>query len=29
MIGMKDQCFGVAVEMTGVICEQAARALAA
>ena len=29
MIGMKDQCFGVEVEMTGITREQAARALAA
>lgn len=28
MIGMKDQCFGVEVEMTGITREQAARALA-
>ena len=29
MIGMKDQCFGVEVEMTGITREQAATALAA
>ena len=29
MIGMKDQCFGVEVEMTGITREQAAQALAA
>ena len=28
MIGIKDQCFGVEVEMTGITREQAARALA-
>ena len=28
MIGMKDQCFGVEVEMTGLTRRQAARALA-
>ena len=28
MIGLKDQCFGVEVEMTGITREQAARALA-
>ncbi len=28
MIGMKDQCFGVEVEMTGITREQAAQALA-
>ncbi len=27
-IGIKDQCFGVEVEMTGITREQAARALA-
>lgn len=29
MIGLKDQCFGVEVEMTGITREQAATALAA
>ena len=29
MIGIKDQCFGVEVEMTGITREQAATALAA
>ena len=29
MIGIKDQCFGVEVEMTGITREEAARALAA
>ena len=29
MIGLKDQCFGVEVEMTGITREQAAKALAA
>ena len=28
MVGIKDQCFGVEVEMTGITREQAARALA-
>ena len=28
MIGMKDQCFGVEVEMTGLTRRQAAQALA-
>ena len=28
MIGIKDQCFGVEVEMTGITREQAAQALA-
>lgn len=28
MIGLKDQCFGVEVEMTGITREQAAQALA-
>ena len=28
MIGLKDQCFGVEVEMTGITREQAAKALA-
>ena len=28
MIGLKDQCFGVEVEMTGINREQAAKALA-
>lgn len=28
MIGLKDQCFGVEVEMTGITREQAATALA-
>ena len=27
MVGLKDQCFGVEVEMTGITREQAARAL--
>ena len=28
MIGMKEQCFGVEIEMTGITREEAARALA-
>ena len=28
MVGLKEQCFGVEIEMTGITREQAARALA-